>query len=300
MEVSNVYARFKDKTIKLNVEQLEPYLAAHKRDASSLLAAFRTSQDVALLREAMEHFPNDPQVAFEAVLSKELSPTEQRQWLDAFKKSAPDNALANYLSAYNDLNSGQMDQVVQELSASTGKPFQDYSLSRVQDDVEAYLAAGYSMVDAKALAYSQLMLPQLRELRDLGRGINNLAGAYQQAGDQNSTQAALSMEASLGQRYAYAQPGEAEISQLVGLAIERDALQKMNPGDPYGADGQSVQDRLNQIIQERAALKQLNDQAEPLMSTISDQDWMVYKDRWVMFGEQNALRWVVNKYGTQK
>lgn len=299
-EVSNVYSRFKDKTITLKAEQLESYLTAHKRDAASLLAAFRTSQDMGLLREAMERFPNDPQVAFEAVLSKQLSTAEQRQWLDAFKKNAPDNALANYLSAHNYLAAGQMDQAVQELSASAGKSFQDYSMPRVQDDVEAYLAAGYSMLDSKALAYSQLMLPQLRELRDLGRGINDLANAYQQAGDSSSTQAALLMGASLGQRYAYAQPGEAEISQLVGMAIEREALQKMNPGDPYGAEGQTVQDRINQIMQERAALKQLNDATEPLMSTISDQDWMVYKDRWVMFGEQNALQWVVNKYGAQK
>lgn len=297
---SNVYDRLKDKNIRLTAEQLEPYLAAHKRDASSLLAGYRTSLDVALLREAMERFPNDPQVAFEAVLSKKLSPTEQRQWLDTFKKDAPNNAMGNYLSAYNYLTSGQMDQAVKELSSSANKQFQDYSMPRVQDDVEAYLAAGYSMVDARALAYSQLSLPQLSQLVQLSHGVSDLASAYQQAGDQNSMQAALQIQAAMGQRYAQTQPGEAEVSQLVGMAIERQALQKMNPTDPYGVDGQTVQDRLNQIMQERRALNELNAQVDPLMSTVTDQDWMVYKDRWIMFGEKNALQWVVNKYGAQK
>ena len=35
-------------------------------------------------------------------------------------------------------------------------------------------------------------------------------------------------------------------------------------------------------------------QADPLMFAISDQDWMVYKDRWVILDEENALSGVIN------
>ena len=44
---------------------------------------------------------------------------EQPLWLDAFKQSAPDNALANYLWAHNYYKAGQTDQAVQELVAET-------------------------------------------------------------------------------------------------------------------------------------------------------------------------------------
>ena len=100
--------------------QVEAYLKANGRKASSLLAAYRTSGDPALLKEAMEKYPNDPQVAFEAAFDKDLSPEQQRQWLNTFKQAAPDNALANYLSARDYFKAGQMDQAVQELAAASG------------------------------------------------------------------------------------------------------------------------------------------------------------------------------------
>lgn len=138
LQPTNLYARFKDKQPALTAEQVEAYLKANGRKTSSLLAAYRTSGDPALLQEAMQKYPNDPQVAFEAVFKKDASPEEQRRWLDAFKQSAPDNALVNYLSAHNYFKAGQTDQAVQELVAASSKQqYQDYTQNRVQDDQEA-------------------------------------------------------------------------------------------------------------------------------------------------------------------
>jgi len=103
--------------------------------------------------------------------------------------------------------------------------------------------------------------------------------------------------ANLGQRYATGTAGEPEVSQLVGMAVERIALGKMEPNSPYGGNGQTVQDRINQLAQQNAALKNLNQQIEPLFPTMSDQDWISYKDRWRVFGEEAAMRWVLSKYG---
>jgi hypothetical protein len=57
LQSTNLYARFKDKAPKLNAEQVEAYLKANGRNASSLLAPYRTSGDPALLKEAMETYP---------------------------------------------------------------------------------------------------------------------------------------------------------------------------------------------------------------------------------------------------
>ncbi len=294
---TNLWDRLKDKQPRLTREQVESYLKANGRSAANLLAAFRTSGDPALLKEAMQAYPNDPHVAFEAVFDKDLSPEEQRQWLNTFEQTAPDNALANYLSALNYFSSGQIDQGVQELTAASDKPMADYTVSRVQDDVEAYLASDYSLAEAKQMAAMQLMLPQLAQFKQLGLDTVDLANAYRQAGDATSAQAALQLAANLGQRYANQSPGEAEISQLVGIFIERNALQAMNPASPYGSNGQTVQDRLNQLAREKAALTELNQQATALFPALSDQDWIIYKDRWLMFGENNALQWIISKYG---
>ncbi|HZM01800.1 MAG TPA: sigma-70 family RNA polymerase sigma factor [Candidatus Saccharimonadales bacterium] len=294
---TNLYARLKDKQPKLTHEQAEAYLKVNGRNAATLLAAFRTSGDPALLKEAMQKYPNDPQVAFEAAFDKGLSPEEQRQWLNTFEKSAPNNALANYLSALNYFNSGQRDQGVQELAAASGKPVQDYTSDRYQTDAEAYLAAGYSEADAKTISGMQLLLPQLGQLKQLGLDTVDLANAYRQAGDAASAQTALQMAAEMGQHYASPSPGEAEVSQLVGIAIERIALNAMDSNSPYGNNGQTVQDQLNQLAQQRDTINTIEGQLQPLLPQLSDQDWINYRDRWLMFGEENAESWVIGKYG---
>ena len=43
-------------------EQVEPYLAANKRSAESLLGAFYVTKDPELLEEALNTYPNDPRV----------------------------------------------------------------------------------------------------------------------------------------------------------------------------------------------------------------------------------------------
>jgi RNA polymerase sigma factor (sigma-70 family) len=297
LQPTNLYARFKDKQPKLTAEQVEAYLKANGRKASSLLAAYRTSGDPALLQEAMQKYPNDPQVAFEAVFKEDASPAERRQWLDAFKQSAPDNALANYLSALDYFKSGQTDQAVQELAAASGKQQFQYSLDRYQDDEEAYLAAGYSVAEAKKLASAWLLVPQLAPVKQLALNVVDLANSYRQAGDAASAQAALQMAVNMGQQFDVS-PGEYFlISQLVGRAVERIALSAMDPSSPYGGNGQTVQDQLNQLAQQGVALKELVAQYDPLVETMSDQDWIGYTDRRMIFGEEAAMRWVVGKYG---
>ena len=44
--------------------------------------------------------------------------------------------------------------------------------------------------------------------------------------------------------------------------------------------------------QDRATLDALNAQAEPIFDNPSDQDHLTYKDRWMAFGEEAALRWL--------
>ncbi len=298
-EPVSIEARFRDNQPKLTHDQAESFLKANGRNAANLLAAFRTSGDLALLREALNRFPKDPQVDFEAAMDKDLSPVEQRQWLDTFEKNAPNNSLANYLAAGSDFNSGQIDQGVQELAAASGKSFEDYTVERIQNDVEAYLGAGYSMADATALGTRGLLLPQLGQMKQLASDTVQLANAYGQTGDQASAQAALQIAANMGQNYANPSPGEPAVTQLVGINIEESALRAMNPNSPYGSNGQTVQDQINALEQQNTSIRALGQQAAALLPELSDQDYIIFKNRWLMLGQENANQWVVSKYGQQ-
>lgn len=274
---------------------MEAYLAVYGRQASGLLAGYRTSGNPLLLKEAMANFPNDPQVAFEAVFAPDLSPEQRRQWLEAFKQNAPDNALANYLSARDYLKAGQTDQAVQELLAAAAKGvFQDYTLSRRQDDEEAYLAAGYPTAQAKMIGSGQVELPQLAELKNLGLQMVDVAGAYRQAGDDASAQTVLEMAVGLGDRYSSA---DCAISHLVGLAIERNALAAMTPGSVFGNSGQTAQELLDLLTQQKTAINTLFRDDDSLFEAMTDQDWINDIDRDKSFGEESARRWLQAKYG---
>ena len=87
-------------------------------------------------------------------------------------------------------------------------------------------------------------------------------------------------------------PGESGISQLVGFALEITALKNMDPNAAFGDNGQTVGDQLNAVKQQRDQLQQRANQVQVLLPQMSEQDWIVYRDRWLMFGEQNAENWV--------
>lgn len=299
---TNIYARLKDKSVTLTPEQVATYLNANHTNAATLLAAYRTSHDVAMLREAMENYPKDPRVAFEAVAAIQAGrlPTEERQqWLAVFEQDAPDNALPYYLSAQNDFAAGQSDKALQELTAAAGKPFDDYTADRIQNDQEAYLAAGYAPAEATTIGSQNEILPHLAPLKQLGQSLVSLANTYTQSGDSGSAQAVLQMAMNLGQNVGGGSSNPILITQLVGEAVEKIALNDMNPTSPYGENGQTVQDYLNQLTQQRSAIRQLNAQAESLMPMLSDQDMMNYQNRRALFGEVAAMQWVINKYGQQ-
>jgi len=297
LQSSNLLRLLKGEKPKLTSEQIEAYLKENRRNAASLLAIFRATGDKSFLKEAEEKFPNDPRVSFAAIFKNESSAEERRQWLDNFKRSAPDNAMANYLSAADYFKSGQTDKAIQELVAVSGKQqFDDYSWDFVQNAEEAWRAAGYSEAETRMIATWDLLLPHPAGLKQLGQSMADLASSYRQAGDEASAQAVLQMGLNLGQQMD-ATPNDPWINQLVGIAIQRIALGAMDPNSPYGSTGQTVKDRLDQLVQQRTAMQDLVKQAAPFQQIMSPQDWITYNDRTRAFGEENALRWLIEKFG---
>jgi hypothetical protein len=71
----------------------------------------------------------------------------------------------------------------------------------------------------------------------------------------------------------------------------------MDPNNPYGDSGRTVQERLNQLTEQKAAIKTLFEQNSPVLEKMTDQDWISYIDREKISGEEAAWRWAVSKFG---
>jgi hypothetical protein len=251
-----------------------------------------------LLAEAAQKYPNDPQVAFEAAMQGDTSSEVRHSWLGALEQAAPDNSLPNYLSALDYFKSGQTAEAVQEINAAAGKDqFQDYSQARIEADEAAYLAAGYAPGEAKMMANAFLPEAELPQLKELAQNLIGLAAGYQQSGDQTSQDTALQIAADLGRRLDDPSGSESMLHQLVGLSIETAALSGLDPSAPYDSAGQTVQNRLDQLAQQKATLQTLTAQADPLWQTLSDQDWVDFHTQLATSGEETALHWLVSNYG---
>jgi RNA polymerase sigma factor (sigma-70 family) len=284
-----------DKAPQLQTQQLESYLKENRRSAGSLLAAFRATSDQSLLQEAIAKFPDDPHVAFTAAYR--LEGGDRQYWLEVFKKSAPDNSLANYLSAGEYFKSGQADKAVEELVTASSKPhLTDYTMEFGQNDEEAWRAAGYSVAEAKTIGASSLLLPQLAETKQLAHQMVNLARAYEQAGDSSSAELTLRMAIELGQRLDQ-NAGTPLITKLVGRAVQGIALSNMDPTAPYGAGSQTVRQRLDELTRQRTRITEITRHFDELTPRLTEQDWISYRDRWRIFGEEEALQWMISKYG---
>jgi hypothetical protein len=284
---------------KLSIDQAEKFLAANQRSAASLVAAFRTSGEGSFLAEAMQKFPNDPHVAFEALFKADLPPEERRKWADAIKQGAPDNALGNYLSAQDYFKSGQTDLAVRELEAAFGKTkFNDLTLERMQFNEEAYRASGFSESTSRSAAMFQLPLPLLKEMRALTKNTIELSTSYRQGGDTSSADTAAAIAVKLGEQYRNS--GNALlVHQILGMDIEESALKTLQPGAVFGPDGRTAQELLDELAADRAAISALLRETVPLQDRMTPQDWIGYIDRMKLLGEPNAMRWLQTRFRTQ-
>lgn len=148
------------------------------------------------------------------------------------------------------------------------------------------------------MANAFLTEAELPQFKELARNLIGLAAGYQQSGDQTSHDTALEIADDLGRRLDDPSGSESMLHQLVGVSMETAALSELNPAAPYNTAGQTVQNRLDQLVEQKATIQTLTAQADPLWQTLSDQDWVGFHAQLGVSGEETALRWLVSNYGS--
>ena len=85
------------------------------------------------------------------------------------------------------------------------------------------------------------------------------------------------------------------VDQLVGIAIERMTLSKLDPNQHYDFLGTTAQARIDQLSAEREGFKALAVNSTDLLETASDADLVSFVDRMKLHGERAALEWLVER-----
>ncbi|MBI3869312.1 MAG: hypothetical protein HY299_12390 [Verrucomicrobia bacterium] len=288
----------------LTLAQAEAFVEQHQRKPEALLAAYQASLDESFLREALEKHPQDPRVALAAAVNGGPDPKHVRQApsnrtsLDTFKRSAPDNALADYLSARDHFRMGQASLAVKECLAADAKSMQDYSLDKAQNTEAAYRSAGYSEAESKAISETTLLMPHIAPLRELARDLTTAATTHRQRGDEASAQKLLRTAMSIGSRLDA--PGALTLLQsIVGVAVQLDVLQSLDPAATLPDSGVTVQAQIGHLRQRREAIQAASRQFHALLEVMSDEDTIAYFERLKKLGEEAAMLWVITNHPTQ-
>src|ERR1039458_6229176 len=276
----------------LSRKEIEAYLQQNKRNAESLLAAYRMSHDQSYLREAAANFPNTHAVQF-AIIADKVFPEEQRQWIDAFKASSPDNALAWYFSALDYFNSKQPDLAVRELAEATHRQsFDTYATQADQAVEEMCDLAGWPPLAAKAWAPSSESASYLPSLKNLA---NQMMQTQQQDLTQGDAASANSM-ASMGMILGNILRAGSPIDQLVGIAIEKKILGQLDPAVNYDFLDRPVSEVLAELDRQKQAIRDALNTRDQLLPTLNEAELASYFERKKLYGEVNAVLWLQSKH----
>ncbi|HTS19773.1 MAG TPA: sigma-70 family RNA polymerase sigma factor [Verrucomicrobiae bacterium] len=272
--------------------EIDAYLRQNKRNAESLLAAYRMTHDPSYLREAATNFPNTPFVQF-VVIADKIFPEDQRKWIDAFKASSPDNALAWYFSALDYFNSNQPDQAIQELTQATHRQsFDTYAGQTSQAVEEMCDLAGWPPLAAKAWAASSESISYLNSLKNLGNQMLQLQQQDFARGDAASANSLASIGLALGNELRTGGP----IEQLVGIAIDQKILAQLDPSVNYDFLGRPPGTMRTELDQQKQAIRVALAAKDQILPTLNEADLTSYFERKKLYGEMNAVQWLQSKH----
>jgi len=285
---------------QLTPQQIDSYVTQNKRNAESLLAAFRASKDKTWLIEAATRFPENPNVQYEIIASG-AAPDSQRQWIDAYKASSADNALAWYFSALDYFKTGDKERTIQELAEATRKPtFRAELAPTLQALEELNLSAGRAADEARVAAFQTCaQFPHLPQMRDLAKTMKEMAQEYRSSGNTASADSLAAMGLVLGGHLSAGSGSQTLINQLVGISIEKAFLQQLGPGVTHDPFGRPISELSAQIERHQQTLKQFGPLMQSLMTRLDDTEWAVYLERVKLYGEESALAWLQEKHGGQ-
>jgi hypothetical protein len=280
--------------LHVSPETIEAYLRSNNFSAQSLLAAFQITTNREYLLMAATNHPHDPQVQL-AVLAHDALPLQRSEWLARFKKDAPDNALPGYLAARDAFKAQQPQLALRELADAAGKQrFRDYTVEKMQALEEVYLADGRFPGEAKVAGMATVLLPHLKELRDLAGDITALQQRYAAGADQRTADVLAGDTVRLARQLNSADSASL-LTQLVGVSIEANALKN------YPADTTPpflkvrAEDRLAELKQEREAVRDASKYLDGWIRTANEAEVVTYFDRAKLFGEFAALEWLRNR-----
>ena len=277
---------------KLSPVEVESFLKTQGRSAANLLAAGRMLKDLKYAREAAAADPKDPLPQLELALRGE-TPEERAAAMVAFRKAAPDNSLGDYLAAHQAFQSGDASAAGEALLKSLDNPlYADYGQQIVDSSEQAYLNAGYAPDAASVSAMISLEVAHAGPLIGVADNLKSLQTEFIRLADFDAAEPTVVIGLTLGQRLQ--DQGPYIIDQLIGVSIERQFLQQLDPLTQAGPGGQSAGERLEALDANLIEIRSFASAFPEKFAAADDATQSQYIAKLKADGELAAMRWLVN------
>ena len=289
---------------------LEQMLTTAGRNETNLIAAHILSGEIAYLEEALGMSP-------ESVLAKALAiskyiaaddpPENLEEWIEHVRETEPDNSVSDYWKAYRAFQATDINAALAHFVEAANKPYFDDRTAVTKNALEQFLMeSGVSEVAAKAIAFENIVSvygDQQRLMSGLVRQIDEMHIMFTERNQQEDCIALAQHVAVLGERLANSQYRDTVLTDLIGISIERKALER----EAALHNETENRDRLTEIAQRLSALEQekLSIKAvaqcpvniNQLLTTCSEAENSKYFDLITSHGEYTAWLWAVAKVG---
>ena len=287
---------------QLAKERGAAWMASRDRDAVSLLALWDLTGDEAILWEAAEKFPGNPQVCLAilgVVFEKGSNEPDKKKWTDHLIAADPENPLGDYYQARLAQAAGDRAGVISALETALRKKgrIDHYLRERMIGAKEGLLASGVPLKEAYFLS---LAGPMARVSATAATG--HLIGFFKQelaALKAPGRETEFQEMAALGLRFAEQQrltESPSLITELMAHSLRMRFLKDLDPEIEIANSGRSVAEELAEATTKKETLSKLMKEINPAQEYLRNAPVEVqghYADRMMMDGEMAALRYLL-------
>ncbi|MEI7822847.1 MAG: hypothetical protein WCK55_18195 [Verrucomicrobiota bacterium] len=284
-------------------EDIARFLAKNGETPANLVTAFEKTHDRRWLERALELFPGSPVVLMAALESiggaspragETYQPDPQRMaYIDRFKAADPNNPLPWIFSAQEFFNLKQTADALAEVRAALGRPaFYTYATERMDSAQKLYESLGLGPVEASALAMFGLTIPHTTAAMQSSRSLMELQKSASQSGDTAAADEALRLTYDLGRTFATPEASRMLIGQLVGIGMEKRALEALPAGSPPDWLKVNPAERLAEIEQKKAYMQGFTNGIESVIRNQDGELLAEYLRRMRTESEAAAYEWL--------